>query len=398
VLVSSRRLSTAPNPMTSEIQGIQSWAQRIHVRWGTAAIVCAISFLATAWIPILNDSPYADLSSWYTDHLHHSFATWVFLKRGLAVYTHPLGALSVGSSWPFPRDDWGNMPMAYPPGVFAVFLPLVVVAKTLPLSEHAFAVVSVLYVLALTHLSLFAVLRALGDCPSGSRAAVAVFVWMVFAQLGLEGFYDAAFIGCGARAVSRLRAGDADSALWWLGVAGVLHFRAIVFLPLGLHALVTATAGRPRARWPWATLAWVGAAVLVSLGTFALMYPATASFRASHHRVLFDSDVRFWLVVALGMVAVAVALRAADTWVAATVAVCLGLAVVELQDYWWHAAVLFVPPLLVGAVRQPLHPSLARAVLLGWACCTMPLVWRDSVTQVFPEMVKSLNVDFEGQE
>lgn len=384
-------------PMISDRSALRSWSERLPLRWGMAAIVCALSFLATAWIPILNDSPYADLSGWYTDHLHHSFATWVFLKRGLALYTHPLGALSTGTGWPFPREEWGNMPMAYPPGVFAVFLPLVLVAKILPLSEHAFAVLSVLYVLLLTHLALFAVLRALQDAPPGSRAAVAVFVWMVFVQLGLEGFYDAAFIGCGAWAVTRLRAKDADSALWWLGVAALLHYRAIVFLPLALHTLAIVLRSKPRAK-PWATLAWFATAGVLCVGSFLLMYPATASFRVSHHRVLFDSGVRVGLVLALGSVALGVAIRAADGWVAATVAVCLGLAAVELQDYWWHAAVLFVPPLLVGVAREARHASVARALLLGWACSTMPLVWRDNATQLFPELVKYLSVEREGQE
>ncbi|MGZ3447912.1 MAG: hypothetical protein ACXU88_19670, partial [Myxococcaceae bacterium] len=182
-------------------------------------------------------------------------------------------------------------------------------------------------------------------------------------------------------------------------VAALLHFRAIVFLPLALHTLLTVLRGKPRASWPWTTLAWVAAAAAVSVASFLLMYPATAGFRASHHRVLFiDGGLRAGLVVVLGAVALAVAFRAADGWVAATVAVCLGLAAVEVQDYWWHAAVLFAPPLLVGVAREARHASVARAILLGWACSTMPLVWRDSATQLFPEIVKSLRVGSEGRE
>lgn len=90
--------------------------------------------------------------------------------------------------------------------------------------------------------------------------------------------------------------------------------------------------------------------------------------------------------------AIAVAAVAADFWVAATVAVCVGLACMERQDYWWHAAVVMVPPLLVGVARKPRQASVARAVLLGWACCLMPLVWRDSVTQLFPELVRFLSI------
>jgi hypothetical protein len=358
--------------------------------WAIPALVSMASFLGLAWIPVFHDSPYADLSGWYTDHLHHSFATWVFLRRGLRIYTEHFATISAGAGWPFPTEDWGNMPMAYPPGVFALFLPLSLAGKFLPLSAHQFAEASVLYVLALTHLAFFAVLSALRSLPAGSRAAVAVFIWMVFAHLGLEGLYDATFIGCGAWAIVRLLAKDPASALRWLGLAVVLHFRAVVFVPLILYSLLHLWKVKARAPWTWESLLWLGGACFLSVGSFLLLYPATAEFRAAHHLILFNSAARAAIVFGASALAIAVAAVAADVWVAATVGVCLALACVERQPYWWHAAVLLVPPLLVGVARKPRQASVARAVLLGWACCLTPLVWRDSVTEVFPELVKFL--------
>lgn len=370
--------------------GPKAWLDAGKHPWAIAALVSLASFLALAWIPLFNQSPYADLSGWYTDHLHHSFATWVFLRRGLRVYTEHFASISAGAGWPFPTEDWGNMPMAYPPGVFALFLPLSLGGKFLSLSAHQFAAASVLYVLALTHLAMFAVFCALRGLPAGSRAAVAVFVWMVFAHLGLEGLYDGIFIGCGAWAVVRLLAKDPASALRWLGLAVVLHFRAVVFLPLILYALLCAWREKPRAEWTWESLLWFGGACLLSVGSFVLMYPATADFRGAHPLVLFNGAARAAIVFGASALAIVVAAIAADAWVAATVCVCLALACVERQPYWWHAAVLLVPPLLVGVARRPRQASVARAVLVGWACCLTPLVWRDSVTEVFPELVKFL--------
>jgi hypothetical protein len=360
--------------------------------WAIPALLCLISFLALAWIPILNDSPYADLSGWYTDHLHHSFATWVFLKRGLRVYTDQFGSISAGTGWPFPTEDWRNMPMAYPPGMLAFFLPLSLAGRFLPLSMHQFAVLSALYILAFTHLALFAVYCALRTLPSGSRAAVAVFAWMVFAHLGLEGFYDGVFIACGALAIVRLKANNPSSALRWLALAVVLHFRAVVFLPLIAFALVRAFQQKPRPARAWETVLWLGAACSLSFITFVKMYPATAEFRGTHALVIFDGTARAALVFGASALAISVAAVAADFWVAATVVVCLLLACVERQAYWWHAAVLLVPALLVGIARKPRQASVARAILLGWACCLMPLVWRDSVTQIFPELARFLTV------
>jgi hypothetical protein len=360
--------------------------------WAIPALLCLVSFLALAWIPILNDSAYADLSGWYTDHLHHSFATWVFLKRGLRVYTDQFGSISAGTGWPFPTEDWRNMPMAYPPGMFGFFLPLSLAGRFLPMSMHQFAVLSVLYILAFTHLALFAVYSALRTLPSGSRAAVAVFAWMVFAHLGLEGFYDGVFLGCGAWAGVRLQANNPSSALRWLALAVVLHFRAVVFLPLIAFALLRVYQQKPRAAWTWESFLGLGAACSLCLISFVKMYPATAGFRATHAVVLFDGTARAALVFGASALAICVAVVAADLWVAATVVVCLLLACVERQAYWWHAAVLLVPALLVGTARKPRQASVARAILLGWACCLMPLVWRDPVTQIFPELARFLTV------
>jgi hypothetical protein len=369
---------------------LTAWLDAGRHPWAIPGLVSAASFLALAWIPLFSRSPYGDLSGWYTDHLHHSFATWVFLRRGLRVYTEHFASISAGSGWPFPTEDWGNMPMAYPPGVFALFLPPALAGRYLALSAHQFAAGAVLYVLAWTHLALFAVFCALKALPAGSRAAVAVFVWMAFAHLGLEGLYDGLFIGAGAWAIVQLKANDAASALRWLGVAVVLHFRAVVFLPLILYALRCAWQTKPRTEGSWESVLWLGAACLLSVGSFVLMYPATADFRGTHPLVLFNGAARAPIVFGASAVAIVVAAIAADGWVAATVCVCLALACVERQPYWWHAAVLLVPPLLVGVARRPRQASVARAVLLGWACCLTPLVWRDSVTEVFPELVKFL--------
>src|SRR5260370_31347655 len=76
-------------------------------------------FLTLAWIPVANTSPYGDLSHWYTDHLHHSFTTWVASKKGLAIYTEQFQTISSCTGPPYPIKSSVNMPCyASPPRIF----------------------------------------------------------------------------------------------------------------------------------------------------------------------------------------------------------------------------------------------------------------------------------------
>jgi hypothetical protein len=353
-----------------------------------------MSLLSLVWLPLTSKSPHGDLSSWYTDHLHHSFATWVFLQRGASLYSRPFSEVWSGTQWPYPTWHWGQMPLACPPGMLVLFLPLALLGRFGGLSLRGFGVAGVVYLLTVSHLAFYSVLRALESLPAGSRAVLALLVWALLVHLALQGFYDGVVIGCGAMMALRLRLDDAPSALRWLAVAALLHYRAIVLAPLGLFALLQVAGRAPARAWPWRTLLFVALAASVCIGSFLLMYPATAAFRAATPRVLGDA-ARAALAVGVSALAALIAAWTADRWVAAAVAVCLGLAAVEVQDYWWHGAVLLLPALLVGAARPPAQASVARAALLAWALLLAPLVWRDPLLQLFPDLVHRLTATAE---
>ena len=142
------------------------------VRWGIQN-AGLLFFLALAWVPIFNQSRWADLSNWYTDHLHHSFASWVAFSRGLEIYTRPFAEIRDGTSWPYYMEAWPQMPgFAYPPGVMVLFLPLTLggrLAGAAGLPYHGFAVLSVLYMLALAAWALHQAIQAMKLPPRGSR-------------------------------------------------------------------------------------------------------------------------------------------------------------------------------------------------------------------------------------
>lgn len=364
------------------------------VRWGIGN-AGLLFFVTLAWVPLFNQSRFADLSNWYTDHLHHPYATWVALFRGLEIYTRPFAEIRDGTGWPYPVEAWGEMPgFAYPPGVMVLFLPLTLVGRFAGLSFHGFATVSLLFILGMTAWAFHQAVRAMTLLPRGSRVATLGVTWLILAQTGLQGFFDSAFLGAGFSALIAWRRRRPEVALLWLAAAAFLHFRAAVFAPLGVLALHQCWKERSRIRHLAPTLAVVLGAVLLALASFVLMYPATQAFREKAVRVLSIPN-------AMGVVAVASLLLGAvlswlRQWLAlAAQGLVVALAFVELQNFWWHGAIVLAVPYFIGALREESfkgEASLARGAWLLWALAIHPVVWRDHPGQLFLEFVKFLRV------
>jgi hypothetical protein len=160
----------------------------------------AVSLGLTALVPLTNQSPYGDLSAGYTDHLHHAHATWVFLQRGLDAYRLPLVESSRGIAYPQPTGAWPQMPVNYPPGMFAVFLPTAVLGRYVPMTQETFGRVGVLWMLLVAHLAMLAMFLLLADLAPGARAVIGMIAWVYLVRLALQGFFDPAFLGAGAMA------------------------------------------------------------------------------------------------------------------------------------------------------------------------------------------------------
>lgn len=352
-------------------------------------------FITLAWVPVFNQSRFADLSNWYTDHLHHPFATWVTFFRGLDIYTRPFEEIRDGTGWPYPVNAWGDMPgFAYPPGVIVLFLPLTLAGRFLGLSFHGFATVAVLYILALSAWAFHQAVQALTVLPRGSRVATLGLTWLILAQMGLQGFFDSAFVGAGLAALVAWRQRKPDVALLWLSAAAFLHFRAAVFAPLGVLALSQCWKERARIRHFVPKVAAAALAIVLALVSFVLMYPATQAFRERAVRILsFPNALALVSVLSLLLAAVLVWRR---QWLAlAAQGLVVALALVELQNFWWHGAVALAVPYFIGALREESFPgelSLTRGASLLWALAIHPVVWRNHPGQIFLELVRVLRL------
>ena len=99
----------------------------------------------------MTKSPFGELFSALTDHFHHMRMTWTFLHVGFDIYTKPFGETAALAPFRHGGATWDQFPMAYPPGMLAIFLPLTLLGAYTSISSAALGKTAVLYLTGFMH-------------------------------------------------------------------------------------------------------------------------------------------------------------------------------------------------------------------------------------------------------
>jgi hypothetical protein len=331
-----------------------------------------------ACVPLFGKSGYADLSSQFTDHLHHVYGVWLIWKHGLLALTTPFGQLS-GEGFAHPIALWPETPWMYPPGTVLLFAPLTALAQLVPLSLQQLATATVLYLSVWSHLGFYLYADACRRFPPGERLFLTAVGWLMLMRLTLEGFYDPLWLGAGAAVVGCASRGRYERALLWFALAASLHYRAAVYAPAGAYAFFAIVLRRPPRSWPRGVLAVVLLSCLATVTCFVLMYPASAAYRAIHPPLLPMLRSVFFVLLLLLTVAIMVQHAWLNSWVGALSVLLFGL--IALSDfrgylgYWHHAPTMLAAPVAAGlGLREP-AAQLCRASALFYGFAVSRMVW-----------------------
>ena len=356
------------------------WSSLRRREEDVAFLACVIASLAAcAWIVYHVQSPLGDLIGLHSDHLHHVRATWTFWKLGFEVYRTPFGITAPQAPYPFvPRAPWPDFPIAYPPGMFAVFAVPTWVGATYPtMAPETFAKLTVFWVVLLSHLGLAGVWRALSSV-GGGRSPLLVAIWLLTWRMCLHGFYDAIWVGCAAMSISSLARRRPELSLIWFAIAMLVNYRAASIAPAAAWAAWQFLRSDTKV-WRKVTIfAATGAVGVLVLWTFWLFTKGSpphtsAAYQSAASHLAADKTALALVWVASGITAL-LALGAGDVLVAITVLWATVLTIPH-AGHSWHGTILVGAALLVGATRRPIPVAFLRNVLALWVVALWELVF-----------------------
>jgi hypothetical protein len=335
--------------------------------------------------------PWADLSHGiYTDHFSHVNAARVFPRIGIDLWRRPFDRLfrplnraelaalpadvATVAPWVYrvpgwPKDKplaahWTHIGRPYPPGDLVVVAPLAAAYHFTGLSFFTLNRLTILWFLALAHVSIYLLLRRALEEPSLARWGITVVCYFELVYWSLQGFYDGAAVTALIACMLFLERRRGVSALLAYCAATALHFRAFFLAPWALWSAWLAWRGRPwsrRERWALAAAAVLSAA---SLSTFVLVWPSIRSL-PTHTGI--DSDgavLAFGVVVGVS----AACLAWAEAWRDVVVLAWATFMFIFMRSLFaWYG--LFLLPWLAapGIGGRPREVAVAAGRFAAWA-------------------------------
>ena len=358
-------------------------------------LVCAGLSLAACFSIVLHlTSRAADLIDVHTDHIHHCLATWTFLHKGFEVYRRPFG--ETATPYPHFAPSWPKLPIAYPPGMFAIFLAPALLGAWVPMASSTWVKCVVLWVVALSHLGLAGMWRALSR-TRGGMAPLLIAIWVLTLRMSLCGFYDAIWLGCAGMGAAALFDRRAATSVVWFAAACLINYRAASLAPVAAVAVWVLARSDTPLRHKLVTAVIAVSACLLVLWTFCLFTknapPPSSPVYNGVATPFLPVGPRTYVVAVLGGVMAAFALATGDSLVAASVLVVTILAILHGGPSW-HGSMVVVPALLVGlgpslASRPSSRVALLRNVLAVWFLVVEEFAFQNTPAQFLELLLRA---------
>ena len=356
---------------------------------GTALV--ALLVLGLLGAQALLASPGGDLSNHYTDHLRHMAESQALVERGFAIYRQPYGEAARGL-FPCPEHEglFPDRTAPYPPLGLLLHWPLGWLERAgylAPTTAHRLMTFQWLLVALAAGVLGLVLLRPHGRW---ALAGGALLLLPGLVGSGANGFYDVAYVLVGTAALLALREQRPATAVVLLGLGAAVHFRALVFAPVGLWALLAAwRAGRSRALASGAVavgLVLTAAASAAALSGTLETIPADNPVHFSH-LLRGKSSPPAFILLALGVAGYL--LRHRYVWSALCVLAGAMVALMDRSHGYWHVLPLVVPALVLAAERPASAPPAPRLwwAAWGWALVGALVAFRYPLTPYWQWLV-----------
>lgn len=349
----------------------------------TKCLVASILF--TALVLLWTEAKTGEYLDRFSDHFHHSRATWSFFVLGPAVYTQPFGVTAAQVPYPQAWVTWENHPVAYPPGMFVVFALPALLGRFVPLSTLEFGKIVVAYLSLIMHAALWAIAIVSRRVGSAAWMAVIAFLWIFSIRMSLLGFYDGAWLLTAALAVHAMQERRHARAVLWFLASALLSYRAVCLAPIAAVAYWQMLRGGDSIRTK--AVVTLGATVggaLVVVCFAALLRHGPKGDDGAHGLPV---NAYYLSLVCLGVVIALVVARGASPLLGTCVALSSVLSHLH-GAYAWHGYVLVGPIFALAlARRRPLWVQILLGLWFVYFLQAMfwypPLLFADELVRFF---------------
>jgi len=343
-----------------------------------------LSLVVSAGILLLTKARTGVYLGCLTDHLHHSRATWNFFHLGFEVYKVPHGEACARVAYPHdPRYGctWATWPVAYPPGVIAVFAPPALLGRIAGLSELELGKATVAYLTLITHAAVWAFAVIARRVGSAFWMAVVAFFWIFMIRLALLGLYEGAWILAAALAVDAMCRSRPARALLWFSVAGLVCYRSVCLVPIACVALwrLESSAESTSMRILALVASVASVAIVVACGWALVRHGPPDLAHSSFVPFTAYSSLLLGVGIAVGF-----AVACGSSWLVGLTVVFSSVLSLYHPSHNWHATLCVAPLLaLVLARRRPLWTQILLALwfvfYLQYVFQFPPLLWAEEV-------------------